>query len=209
MTTPPKKPLPHWPWVVLVAGVIAAALAYMLTPTPAPRNHITGSSQIGGPFDLVDHTGKKFTEANLLGHYSVIYFGYTFCPDICPTELQTLSAALDLLPPEILAKVQPLFITVDPERDTVDVMARYVKAFHPKLTGLTGTKDEINIARKAYLIYAAKAQQQGSGGKNYLMDHVSLIYVMGTDGKNITHFSQRVPPGEIADTLRKIIGQGR
>lgn len=205
MTTSPGKPLPHWPWVILAVGAIAAALAYMLTPTPAPRTYVSGSSRIGGPFALTDHTGKTFTAANLLGHYSVIYFGYTFCPDVCPTELQTLSQALDLLPPDTLAKVQPLFITVDPERDTTEVMARYVKAFHPKLLGLTGTPAEIAAAEKAYLIYAAKVPAKDGAANNYLMDHVSLLYVMGPDGKNITHFNQGMTPEQIAAALKQII----
>lgn len=207
MSNPEKKPLPHWPWVLLVVGMIAAALAYMLTPTPAPRDLSTGAARIGGPFTLTDHTGRKFTEANLLGHYSVIYFGYTFCPDVCPTELQDLSRALDLLPAETLAKIQPLFITVDPERDTADVMARYVKAFHPKLIGLTGTPEQIAAAEKAYLIYAAKVPQKGIG-KDYLMDHISILYVMGPDGKYITHISQGLAPEKIAAALKKIIAQG-
>jgi protein SCO1/2 len=205
MTESSQKRLPRWPWILLVVGLTAAALAYVLTPTPAPRNATSGSSLIGGKFTLTDQNGHPYTEANLKGHYSVIYFGYTFCPDVCPTELQNLSQALDLLKPDDLAKVQPIFITVDPERDTPEVMAKYIKAFHPKLIGLTGTPEQVASAEKAYLIYAAKAVVKNGDPKSYLMDHVSILYVMGPDGKNVTHFGPGTPPEKIADTLTNLL----
>jgi protein SCO1/2 len=134
---------------------------------------------LGGHFSLVDATGARVTEASWPGHHLLIYFGYAFCPDVCPTELARMAAAVDLLG-EDGALVQPIFITIDPERDTPAVLAGYVGLFHPRLVGLTGTPGEIKAAADAWRVYYARAE--GGGTTDYLMEHMSLIYLMGPDG---------------------------
>jgi protein SCO1/2 len=137
----------------------------------------------------------------------LIYFGYTYCPDICPTSLLTLSRGLQLFAdqaPEAAEQVVPVFITVDPERDTVEAMAAYAPSFHPDLVALTGTADDIAAAAKAYRVYYAKAEDESSG--TYLMDHSSFIYLMGPDGTYRTHFSHAAPAEEIAEGLERHIG---
>jgi cytochrome oxidase Cu insertion factor (SCO1/SenC/PrrC family) len=129
----------------------------------------------------------------------LIYFGYTYCPDVCPTELQTMSDALDKLGATGEA-VQPIFITVDPERDTVEHLADYVTAFHPRLVGLTGAPDEIRRVATAYKAYYAKAGIDG--GEDYAIDHTAFIYLVGKDGR----YRGFLPPGTTPERLRDVIG---
>ena len=140
--------------------------------------------EIGGPFSLTDHTGKAVTEKEYAGKYQLTYFGFTYCPAICPTELQKVSRvikALEKNKPELAEKVQPLFITVDPMRDTVEVMKDYVSLFHPKLVGLTGTQPQIDFVTKAYRIFARKVDDPEQN--DYTVDHSSYLYLMGPDNK--------------------------
>ena len=167
----------------------------------------TGVAQIGGPFELTDQSGERRSDRDYRGRYMLIYFGYTYCPDICPTSLLTMSRALKLLgerEPDVAGKVVPLFITVDPERDTVEAMAAYAPSFHPDLVALTGTPDEIAAAAKVYRVYYAKAEDESSG--TYLMDHSSFIYLMGPDGAYRSHFSHAAQAEEIAEGLERHIG---
>lgn len=203
MDDPKKHPLPLWSWVILLAGLAAAGIVYFYGPALESPRQTNGTALVGGPFELVDQTGAKFTEARLAGKYSIIYFGYTFCPDICPTELQTIAEALDKLSPGELEKIQPIFITVDPARDTVPVMAKYVTLFHPRLIGLTGTENQIKAAEKAYRVYADKAPSQDKDSKDYLMNHTSVTYLMGPDGKFLDHFANGATPDKIAETIKK------
>lgn len=199
----------------LAVGLVGLALvvaAIGLGYIPMPRFGAEGGRssglvksalKVGGPFTLVDHTGKTVTDADFRGRYLLIYFGYTYCPDVCPTTLQTMTEALDLLG-EKAEKVQPLFITVDPERDTVKVLADYVKAFHPRLVGLTGTADQIARAAKAYGVYYAKAEPSDPDAP-YLMDHSSFVYLMGPDGRYLTVFPHGTTPEDMAATLKDVI----
>jgi len=159
---------------------------------------------IGGPFTLVDHTGKTVTDGDFRGRYLLVFFGYTYCPDVCPTSLQTLTAALDLLGAQA-EKVQPLFISVDPERDTPEALAWYVGNFHPRLIGLTGSSEQTAAAAKAYRVYYAKTQEEGAADDDYLMGHSAMTYLMGPDGKYRTVFSHDVTPEEMANTLRQYL----
>ncbi|MDX1575971.1 MAG: SCO family protein [Kiloniellales bacterium] len=166
-----------------------------------------GTVAIGGPFALTDQTGARRSDADYLGRYMLVYFGYTYCPDICPTSLLTMSRGLQLLAersPDAAEQVVPVFITVDPERDTVDALAAYAPSFHPDLVALTGSADEIAAAAKAYRVYYAKAEDEASG--TYLMDHSSFFYLMGPDGAYRTHFSHTAPAEEIAEGLERHIG---
>lgn len=166
-----------------------------------------GTAEIGGPFELVDQTGEIRRDTDFRGRYMLVYFGFTYCPDICPTTLLIMSRALMLLAeraPEAAKRVVPLFITVDPERDTVEAMAAYAPSFHPDLVALTGTPEQVAAAAKAYRVYYAKVEDKSSA--TYLMDHSSFIYLMGPDGAYLTHFDHGAEPEQIADSLKRYIG---
>jgi cytochrome oxidase Cu insertion factor (SCO1/SenC/PrrC family) len=167
---------------------------------PAPTPSVTGTASIGGPFTLVD------TKAALNGHYSLVFFGYTYCPDICPLSLQTMTQALEMAGP-VAESVLPVFITIDPERDTPDVMAAYITHFHPRFLALTGTPEQVTAAEKSYRVYAAKAETVGpkdnKAGGEYVMDHTGYTYLMGKDGKYVTHFQRDVTAADMAARLRK------
>jgi cytochrome oxidase Cu insertion factor (SCO1/SenC/PrrC family) len=151
---------------------------------------------IGGEFTLVDQTGVTRHAEDFRGKLMLVYFGYTFCPDACPTALQDMSRAIDLLGAKGDA-VQPIFITVDPARDTVEQMKLYASNFHPRLIALTGTPEQIAAAAKAYRVYYEKGKSTAGGSDDYLMDHTAFIYLMGRDGKYLSHF----PPGATAEQM--------
>jgi cytochrome oxidase Cu insertion factor (SCO1/SenC/PrrC family) len=155
---------------------------------------------VGGPFKLTDHAGISRTEQDFRGKLLLVYFGFTYCPDICPTDLQNISLALDQLG-AIGDKVQPLFITVDPERDTAAHLAEYVKMFHPRLIGLTGDAAAIQAAADAYKVYYAKVPMKGSS--DYTVDHTAFVYLMAADGKYLGFFPPGTTPERIAATLRQ------
>ena len=162
-----------------------------------------GIARIGGPFVLVDHTGAERTEADLKGRHALIYFGYSFCPDVCPTALADMLIALDELGPAA-ARVQPVFITIDPDRDTPAVLKDYIPAFHPRLIGLSGSAAQVGKAARAYRVYYAKVDDP-EAGDNYLMDHSSVIYLMDPDGRYLTHFSHGTGPETMAKRLRELV----
>jgi len=155
---------------------------------------------IGGPFALTDHHGKPRSDAEFRGKLLVIYFGYTYCPDICPADLTAISLALDRLGAAADA-VQPIFITLDPERDTVEHLADYVRAFHPHLLGLTGAPDQIRKVATAYKTYYAKSENAGSA--DYAIDHTAFIYLVGRDGQYLGF----LPPSTTPERLSEVIGQ--
>jgi cytochrome oxidase Cu insertion factor (SCO1/SenC/PrrC family) len=157
---------------------------------------------IGGPFALIDHTGKPRTDADFRGKLLLVYFGFTYCPDVCPTDLQNIGLALDQLG-TAGEKVQPLFITVDPERDTPQHLAEYVLLFHPRLIGLSGDAMAIRAAADAYKVYYAKVPNER--GDDYTVDHSSFIYLMGADGKYLGFFPPGAPPDQIVQTLRRYV----
>ncbi len=172
---------------ILVGAAIAVAItSYQIKDEVASANHNSVvAKNFGGAFTLTNHLGKTVTEKNFDNQYRLIYFGFTYCPAICPTELQRISSVLK----ELGAAgdiIQPIFITVDPERDTITTMKEYVELFHPRLIGLTGTVKQIEVAKKAYKIYAAKAQEEDMN--DYTMDHSSFIYFMGPDNSLIRIF---------------------
>ena len=160
--------------------------------------------QIGGPFHLVDQNGAAVSDADYRGRWMLVYFGYTFCPDVCPTELQTIAAALDKLGPDA-AKVAPLFITVDPARDTPAVLAKYVELFGHGISGLTGTPDEIAAVARAFRVYYAKAPVGGTA--TYLMDHSSFVYLLDPKGRLAALFNQDTSADELAAGLRERLSQ--
>jgi protein SCO1/2 len=160
-----------------------------------------GTLQIGGPFELVDGAGRTVTDRDFRGRWMLVYFGYTNCPDACPTALGDMAAALDRLG-EARSRVVPIFITVDPEHDTPEVMKSYTAAFSPDLVGLTGTTDQIHQARRGYRVYAGR--HPGTDG-GYTVDHSSIIYLMDPKGRFVTNFTQQNGPDEIAQRLKELI----
>ncbi|MEQ8587973.1 MAG: SCO family protein [Thalassobaculaceae bacterium] len=161
-----------------------------------------GQVDIGGPFTLTDQTGRTVTEETYEGTWQVVFFGYTFCPDICPTDLATMTAALDELGP-MAEQVSPIFISIDPERDTVEQLAAYHEYFHPRFSMLTGSPEQVDAAAKEFRVYYAKVESESAS--DYLMDHSSITYVLDPDGDYVTHFSHGTPPEKIAETLRGFI----
>ncbi|MCP1841631.1 cytochrome oxidase Cu insertion factor (SCO1/SenC/PrrC family) [Bradyrhizobium sp. USDA 4524] len=153
---------------------------------------------VGGPFALTDQAGHERTDKEFRGKLMLIYFGFTTCPDICPTDLQAIALALDKLGRDS-DQVQPIFITVDPERDTAAHLADYVPMFHPRLIGLTGKLDAIRKLADAYKVYFARVPLKDAG--DYTVDHTAYIYLMDREGNYLGFF----PPGTSADRMVEII----
>ena len=182
--------------ILLLSAGLAAYSLFGIRGTAIQTG--TGEALVGGPFTLVDQTGKSITDKDFRGKYMLIFFGYTYCPDVCPTELQVMMAALDTLGPRA-AEVQPIFITIDPDRDTPEVMQSYVENFGPSLVGLTGTAEQIAQVAKAYRVYYAKSGNTKT--QDYLMDHSSIIYLMGPDGHFVKHFTYTTDAAALAEGI--------
>ena len=205
-TTRPSGP----PRFLLVAAILAGLviigtgtfLVLALRDTPRGAAGTALTSAIGGPFQLVDQNGKPVTDADLKGKWSLIYFGYTHCPDACPTALNDISIALSELGPKRDA-VRPVFITVDPERDTPETLKAYVTSFDAPILALTGTADQVATAAKGYRVYYAKHPEAGD---DYSMDHSSVIYVMDPEGRFTASFTHESAPEQISERLKKLIG---
>lgn len=168
-----------------------------------PQGPLAGAS-IGGPFDLVDQDGRRVTERDFAGRYRLMYFGYTYCPDVCPLDLQRLMggyAKLEKSDPKRAARIAPIFVSIDPDRDTPPVLKQYVTAFHPRLTGLTGTPDQIAKVAKAYAIVYSKEQK--AGASDYLMNHSRVAYLFGPKGDPIALIPQDGTPDAIATELNR------
>lgn len=154
-----------------------------------------------GTFNLVDHTGQRRTKQDFLGRWVLLYFGFTHCPDICPDELDKMTSVIHILDKEpSLPPVQPLFITVDPERDDVAAMAKYVKDFHPRLVGLTGTPEEVKEAGRDYRVYSSAGPKDEDG--DYIVDHTILIYLINPDGLFIDYYNRMKDDTQIAESIR-------
>jgi protein SCO1/2 len=184
------------------ASATEPAIAATAPPDPSAveliEGLLSGKARVGGPFELIDHKGRPRTDADFRGKLLVLYFGYTSCPDVCPTELQAITLALDKLGAAADA-VQPLFITVDPERDTPARLADFVSSFHPRFIGLTGAMPAVRKAALAYRVYFARPVAPAS---NYPVDHTGFIYLVGTDGRYLEFLPPGLAPNEIADAIR-------
>ena len=184
--------------VILGAGVF---LALTLRDNPRGATGTMLASAIGGPFRLTDQNGKTVTDADLKGKWSLVYFGYTHCPDACPTALNDISIALEDLGTKRDA-VRPVFITVDPERDTPEALKAYVTSFDAPILALTGTPEQVAQAAKGYRVYYAKHPEAGG---EYSMDHSSVIYVMDPQGRFTASFTHESTPEQIAERLKKLL----
>ena len=185
-----------------LAILLALGLGIQAWLRPGSDASFVGA-QIGGPFTLVDQDGRTVSDADFRGKILLIYFGYTWCPDVCPTELQAMGLALDELG-DRADQVLPVFITVDPERDTPEALKNYVVNFHERLIGLTGSNEQVAAAARAYRVYFQKAKDS-AGTSDYLMDHSAYVYVMGRDGTYRTHFRPNTAPEEMAQKIRALL----
>jgi cytochrome oxidase Cu insertion factor (SCO1/SenC/PrrC family) len=192
-------------------GVAATVAALLLAAAPIAAEDEPSAAQlmddlmwgrgpIGGPFALTDQTGKLRTDAEFRGKLMLLYFGYTYCPDVCPTDLLAISQAVDLLGVAGEA-VQPIFISVDPIRDTVSHLSEYVTSFHRRLIALTGSPGDIRKVARAYKAYYAKVE--GPRGEDYAIDHTSFIYLVGRDGKYLGFFPPGTTPGRMVEIIRQ------
>ncbi|WP_336072283.1 SCO family protein [Nitratireductor rhodophyticola] len=213
--------------VLLVAGVTALAVSigavYLLGDRQGAAN-VSGQTErsfaepgtvpIGGSFTLVDHTGKTVTDGDFRGKFLLVFFGFTNCPDVCPTTLAEMARTIDLLGNAADA-VAFLFVSVDPERDTPAVMAEYVKAFDPRITGLTGSLEQVDAMAKTYRVAYEKTpagaeDSNGSGSAgddDYLISHQANTYLMSRQGEYLTHFSYGTVPEKMAETIREAISR--
>ncbi len=188
---------------VSVAALFLFPQTFGLNPTSGPQVKTSGKALIGGPFSLTDNKGQRVSEKTYGGKFLLIYFGYTNCSDMCPTQLQVMSAALDALGDKA-KRIQPLLISIDPERDDVAAMADYVANYGDRLVGLTGTVEEIEAVTKAYRVYYSKEKASGSAG-NYRVEHTGIIYLMDESGAFIKHFTFGVKPDELVAELEKLL----
>lgn len=194
--------------LIIVALAIATSVAitwalrtFSPVAVPLPQPTTSGTPLIGGPFTLVASNGETVTDQTYRGKWALIFFGYTFCPDVCPTTLNNMTVALEKLGSEA-TKVQPLFITIDPARDTRDVLTEYLKSFDPRILGLTGAQAQIDRVVKEYRIYVAQ-QKSETDDKNYLISHSGYLYLMSPEGKFVNVIQGSEDGEAIAAWLRK------
>jgi cytochrome oxidase Cu insertion factor (SCO1/SenC/PrrC family) len=195
--------------LVFAGLAVGAAVGVAVLPGAVDRLRpiapmgVVGKAQVGGPFSLIDHTGKRVTDQDFRGRYLLVFFGFTSCPDVCPAGLQVIATALDRLGTKA-ERVTPLFITIDPERDTPERLAQYVNSFHPRLIGLTGTPDDIRAAAAAYRVFHRKVTDTKSSAE-YTMEHTSIIYLMDPAGEFLAHFTHATPVDTIAAALARAL----
>lgn len=207
-----KKRLKRTAVLSILALCAGAAIAYLQVQhersNPAQNSpHAMAGLKIGGPFTLMDHTGKMVTDTDFASDYKLIYFGFTYCPAICPTELGKMTQALNAMGTQA-DLIRPLFITIDPERDTVDTMRSYVSLFHPRLTGLTGTPEQIESVLKSYRVYARKVDPQPAEGDaaalgDYTMDHSSFLYFIDPRGELLAMYRTQDTAAFMAEDMAK------
>lgn len=184
-------------------ALIAALLLGACSPAGGDGPPLQGA-RIGGPFTLTDQNGRQVSDRQFNGQYRLMYFGFTFCPDVCPVDLQIIGQAMRILEkdsPDIARKIQPIFITVDPERDRPAVLKPYVSAFHPRLIGLTGTPEQIATVAKSFGVYFSKADQAGS--TSYLVDHSRIALLFGPEGEPIAILPQEEGAEAVAAELKR------
>ena len=194
--------------VILILSVIIAAISlYMLLAVELPSKPLAGqggaeeSADIGGDFKLTDHNGNPFDSNSLKGQLSLVYFGFTYCPDICPTSLHKIAKVMDTLD-KYHIKLVPIFITVDPERDKINVLKEYLGHFNNKLIGLTGSPEEIRAVADKFKVFYAKSDGGEENNSDYMVDHSSFVYLMDKDFKYKKHFSLANTPEDIIEYIR-------
>ena len=195
----------RWRWIIIGMALVLAMAILWQRAASVPQGNLAGSS-LGGAFALVNQDGKPVTDKDFDGQYRLMYFGYTFCPDVCPTDVGFIARGLvdfEKLSPERGARVTPIFITVDPERDDVAAVKAFVSAFHPRLVGLTGTPTAITAAQKTFGIYSKKVAT--SDPENYLVDHFAVIYLFGPDGAPIAFLPHGSTAADVTQMLEAYV----
>lgn len=187
------------PALALAAAVAFVVIAAVLTFMPFSGGR--SPSAIGGPFDLIDQNKQPVTEKALLGSPSIVFFGFTHCPDVCPTALTEISALYKALGADG-DRLKTFFITVDPERDTADLLKLYLESFDPRIKALTGPRENVDAAMRAYRAFARKVPLEGS--ESYVMDHTALVYLMDKDGYFLESMNFDLPPEQNAERIRKL-----
>ena len=189
--------------VLIVALYLLLSIETPVKPLAGHGDNIKDDAQIGGDFELTDFNGKNFNSSMLKGHLSMIYFGFTYCPDICPTSLYKLTEVLNTLD-KYKINITPVFITIDPERDTVEVLKEYLPHFHPKFIGLTGSIEQIKGVADKFKVYYARSIDNKAieGNKNYMIDHSSFVYLLDKEGQYLKHFYFSSSAEEIIDFIR-------
>ena len=180
---------------------IAIVAAAMVLVAGRPGQLATTGSQVGGPFNLTDQFGNVVTDESLKGKPTIIFFGFTHCPEVCPTTLAEMSDVLQALGGDA-EKVNTIFVSVDPERDTKELLKDYLATFDPRIIGLTGTVEEINAVAKAYRVYFKKVPLEGG---DYTMDHTAIVYLMDKDGNFIAPLPTKSGPEKAVDSIRKLL----
>jgi protein SCO1 len=200
--------------LALASLLVGGALAFMAStrpssgPLPAPTStKSSGTALIGGPFSLIDTTGRPVTDKDFQGRYMLVFFGYTFCPDVCPASLQVITAALDQLGPEANA-ITPVLITLDPARDSPEKLAAYLKSFHPRFVGLTGSAEQVKAAVKAYRAYA-KIVPDERNPADYTLDHTSIVYLMNPAGNMVAFAPDATKVDVLVAQIRKGLAVGK
>jgi len=199
-----RIPVALIPFLFLAAFVAAGALWHLgdLNSQSGTQTISAAAVQLGGPFALTDQNGKRRTEADYRGKYMLIFFGYTFCPDVCPTTLAVMSAALDMMGSRA-DRIVPIFITVDPKRDKPEILKAYLDAFGPRWVGLTGAPEEIAAVAKEYRVFY---RVNAGEGDNYTVDHSGVVYLMNPDGSYLANYSlANTPDLMAADLTRRTI----
>ena len=169
-----------------------------------PQEPPLAGSSIGGPFTLTSSDGEQVKYSDFEGQYRIVYFGYAYCPDVCPRDVQRLAQGYNLVKktdPALAEQITPIFITIDPERDTQEVVGEFTSAFSPDIIGLTGTDEQIAAAAKAFAVYYTKGEVMANGG--YLMDHSNIAYLMDKDGAPLAMLPVDLTPQDIADEIKK------
>ncbi|XP_008048959.1 protein SCO1 homolog, mitochondrial [Carlito syrichta] len=206
--TRPSKPGPvSWKslaFTFAVGGALLAGMKYFKKEKEEKlekkRQRSIGKPLLGGPFSLTTHFGEPKTDKDYLGQWILIYFGFTHCPDICPEELEKMIQVVDEIDSiPTLPNLTPLFITIDPERDTKEAIANYVKEFSPKLIGLTGTEEEIGQVARAFRVYYSPGPKDED--EDYIVDHTIVMYLIGPDGEFLDYFVQNKKNAEIAGSI--------
>lgn len=194
--------------IIGISLLIGVGALYLLLSLRTPDKPLAGqvniyedNAAIGGDFELIDQNGALFNSNELTNKLSLIYFGFTNCPDICPTSLNKITKAVEILSKNKI-DIVPVFITIDPSRDTPAVLKEYLKHFHPKFIGLTGNEKQIREVADKFKVYYAKAASESDNYQDYMLDHSSFTYLMDKNGKYLKHFYLESDPNEIMEFLK-------
>jgi cytochrome oxidase Cu insertion factor (SCO1/SenC/PrrC family) len=192
--------------VLAIAGVVFLAARTFFGPGFGPGELAGAAAQaaadIGGPFTLTDQDGRTVTDKDFRGRWLLVYFGFTYCPDVCPTSLARNGDAIELLGAKG-EKITPVLISVDPGRDTPEAMKDYVKFFHPRTVGLTGTREQVAAVAREYRVYSVKVEKKDS--PTYVIDHSTFTYLIDPDGRFVQFFRHEASPQEMADKLNGLL----